>query len=168
MELVKPSRIWAARHAEPASENCSPPLPLLLLLLLLLLLSVRTFCDMVTRSVFRAACSDTRHELLDRTKVPKHHHAMRLSLCSAMLTYSSVRQCFAITALPNGLVPRSATCSSLLTLRTRNLLDLISSCIHKYAPLICFQVSVFSGFRVNGQHWFQLVAQVFHQRHDSL
>ena len=61
-------------------------------------------------------------------------------------TYPNVRQCFAITVLLSGLVPRSATLSSLLTLRTRNLLDLNSSCIHKYAhPCASFCQSLVCG-----------------------
>ena len=38
-----------------------------------------------------------------------------------MFTYPIVRQCFAITALLSGFVPRSAMLSSLLTLRTFSL-----------------------------------------------
>ena len=56
---------------------------------------------------------------------------------------------------------RSATFSSLLTLRTRNRLDLTSSCIHKCATY------VLGGLRVNGQHWLNLVTQILQQRHNS-
>ena len=49
----------------------------------------------------------------------------------------NIATCFAITALLSGLVPRSAPFSSLLTLRTRSLLDLTSSCVHKYATSMC-------------------------------
>ena len=57
---------------------------------------------------------------------------------ASMFTYPNVRQCFAITALLSGFVPRSATFSSLMTLCTRNLCDLISSCTHNYATSKCF------------------------------
>ena len=56
-----------------------------------------------------------------------------------MLTYTSARQCFAMTALPNGLVPRSAT---LVILRTRYLFVLISSCIHEYATSMRFNFPI--------------------------
>ena len=47
-----------------------------------------------------------------------------------------MRQCFAITTFLSGLVPRSATFSSRLT----NLLDLTSSCTHKDATSMCFNL----------------------------
>ena len=59
-----------------------------------------------------------------------------------MFTYPSARQCFAITALLSVFVPRSATLSSLLTLCTRSLWDLTSSCIHKYATSMCFSFPI--------------------------
>ena len=84
-----------------------------------------------------------------------------------MFTYSNVRQCFAITVLLSGFVPKSATFSSLLTLRTRSLWDLISSCTHKYATSMCssFPIPVenaLSGLCVNGQHWFHCKSRVTH------
>ena len=55
-----------------------------------------------------------------------------------MLTYPSVRQCFAITALLSAFVPKSATFSPLLILRTRSLWDVTSSSPtgmpHLFAP----------------------------------
>ena len=59
-----------------------------------------------------------------------------------MFAYPIVRQCFAITALLSGFIPKSATFSSPLTLRTRNLCDLISSCTHKYATSLCFSFPI--------------------------
>ena len=56
---------------------------------------------------------------------------------SPMLPYSNVMECFEITALVSALVPRSAT---FLTLSTLNILDLTSSCIHRYASSLCLQV----------------------------
>ena len=59
-----------------------------------------------------------------------------------MFMYPIVAQCFAITTLLKGFVPRSAMLSSLLTLRTCSLRDLISSCIHKYATSMCFNFPI--------------------------
>ena len=59
-----------------------------------------------------------------------------------MFTYPAVRQCFAIAALLSGFVPKSATFSSLLTLCTRNLCDVILSCTHKYATSMCFSFPI--------------------------
>ena len=61
---------------------------------------------------------------------------------SSMFAYPNVRQCFAITVLLSGFVSKSATFSSLLTLRTRSLWDLISSCTHKYATPMCFNFPI--------------------------
>ena len=67
---------------------------------------------------------------------------LHLPFSSAMLTHTSAKQCLAITPLLSGLVPKSATFSSLLTLRTHKLLNLISSCIHKYATSLCFNLPI--------------------------
>ena len=63
-------------------------------------------------------------------------------LAFLLATYTSVRQCFAITVVLSGFIPRSATFSSLLTLRTRRLCDRISSCTHKYSTSMCFNFPI--------------------------
>ena len=61
---------------------------------------------------------------------------------SSIFTYPNVRQCFAITVLLSSFVSKSATFSSLLTLRTRSLWDLISSCTHNYATSMCYNFPI--------------------------
>ena len=96
---------------------------------------------MATSCVLRADCFATRHDRVDRTQVPKHRHVLTLAL-SIFFGRVDITQCFAITALLSGLVTRSATFSSLWTLRTPSLLDLTSSCIHKYATSMCFNLPI--------------------------
>ena len=69
-------------------------------------------------------------------------------------------------------------CHVFLTLDSAHykLLDLTSSCIHKYATSMCFNqplpclwrmCSVACGLRISGQHWLHLVTQILQQRHNS-
>ena len=65
------------------------------------------------------------------------------------------------------LVPSLPTCSSLLTLRALNILDLTSSCaststphLCSNRPIPCLWQKVFGGLRIDGQHWFHLVLQI--------
>ena len=92
----------------------------------------RNHLDMVTCYVLRDDCSATDGDHVDRNQVPKHRHVktLALNIFFGHVDMTQCEQCVAITALLSGFVTRSATFSSL---RTRSLLDLTSSCIHKYA-----------------------------------
>ena len=91
-----------------------------------------------------------------------------------MLTYPSVSQRFAITALLSGLPPpRSAMFSSLHSAYSQ---PFGSDCtLH---PQVCHisvlqstdplpVEDVFGSLRINGQHWLHLVTQILEQRHNS-
>ena len=88
------------------------------------------------------------------------------------LTYTNVMECFKITALMSASVPRSATFSSLLTLRP---LDPVGSDF-VLSPQICHIYvfpttnllsldSVFCGFYVDGQRWLHYASEITQQRH---
>ena len=115
--------------------------------------------------------------VVHRTNAPKHRHLLQFTFNTFFghADISRARQRFAITALLIGLVSRPAKCSSLLTLRTRNLLDLTSSCIHRYASSVCFNrpspclwsmCSV--AFAPMARTRFHLVTQIAEQRHSPL
>ena len=110
----------ASSPVSQATSRCLRPLRILQLLLLLQT-PADWRLDMVTY------CLPLR--------VPEHRHCYHSlqTFPGTIFTNRRVRQCFAITALLSGFVPKSATFSSLLTLCTCNLCDLISPCTHKYA-----------------------------------
>ena len=99
--------------------------------MLLLLLLLRLVPGMSTKVVLEASCPATRQhvELNQSPKTSPRPIGASSTLPSAILSYTHVMERCEITALLSALVPRSATFSSLLTLRTLNLLDLTSSCI---------------------------------------
>ena len=107
--------------------------------------------SVASHEILQADCSVSRHEHLDlspwqspdlhRSKVPKHRHVLPLAL-NTFFGHVDISQSEAVfrnwLLLLSGLVRRSAAFFSLLTLRTPNLLDPISSCNHKYATSMCF------------------------------
>ena len=110
--------------------------------LLLLLLSLCELCDMVTCCLLRADCSKIPHKHLERTKAPRTFPRFTLVTLFSHVNVHQREAVFRDDCFAQRLSCQIGDVSSLLILRTRNLLDLISSYFHKYATSMCFNFPI--------------------------
>ena len=101
----------------------------------------------------------------------KHRHAMHRAptIFSSHVDTSQCEAVFRKHCFAERFGPQVCNLFIPMTLLTRNILNLISSYIRKYATSMCFNlpIPVFGGLCINGQHWLHLITQILQQRHNS-